>query len=498
MPDLTHSQPSLSSRMASSALWMTGNSLVSKAVSLVGQLILARLLLPSDFGLIGLALTVTVIGDVINQFGLGDVVVNRARRLRLWATAAFSLAIVIGILSTVIMLALAPLAAYLYDDQTVGYLVAIMALATPFQALGIVPLARLRAELRFKEVAVLQGSSMVVAMLITIGCASAGFGAYSFALGRILSEPISQIVIFYRAKLPLKRQIQFRRWRYLFADSTYAFVTSLLNRVIMQGDYIVLGLFFSKAAVGQYFMAFTLSVQAIGLAANNLAVVMFPGLTKLSKEPERQVQAFMRGSKSIAFVAVPICFLQVAVADSAVRLLLGEKWLSTIPLIQILSLGMAFRATGWMWNAMLKARGLYMRAAIWSLCISVVFISVAIFCAYQGDLLVFATGVSVFYIIVNLIQVYLSCRPASGLLIDTVDLFFRPLLIAALSFSIPWYLMRLEFIKLSDSSFFTIDIAVITCFGFLIYFSISYFVNRQTLTELFQHLPIPGAMLKRS
>lgn len=484
-------QGSLTSRVAGSAVWMTANSLFSKLVNFVGQIVLAWLLLPEQFGLISLALTVINLGDVLNQFGLGDVIINRHKRLHLWATAAFSLSMLIGLIATVLMLGLAPVAGLIYGDATVGYLVAIMAIATPFQALGMVPLARLQAELRFKEIALLKGGGVALSMLIVIICAAAGMGAYSFAMGRVLSAPIIQTLIFKRAKLQFRPGLYRHRWRYLFGDSTLALMTSMLNRVIMQGDYVILGLLVTKVAVGQYFMAFMLSVQAIGLVANNLAMVLFPGLSSLASEPKRQITVFIRGSRIIAAVAIPLCFWQAAVADPLIRLVLNNKWYDVIPLVQVLSLGMAARAAGWMWHVSLKAQRRYAIGTQWSLFASVLFVVVVWIAAANYGVMGAALAVGCFYTLVNPIQMWIAIvRFPGGRLVALANIFLRPSAIALICFGSVW-LADQQLVGPNHGLGWLGDLCRalgLTVIGAALYIAASLIANRSTTLDFIQQI----------
>lgn len=433
---------SLTSRIADGAVWLTAQALTTRVVSFAAQIALAWLLLPEHFGRISLALTVSSMFDAIRSAGLNSVYVQRYRRADIWTAPCHHLSVAVGIVACVAMLVIAPILAWIYQDTIVGWLVAVLALAAPFSSLGIIPAAKLTAEMRFRELAAVSTGEVVVVQALTIVMALLGFEELSFAVPRVIAAFGMQYAMRRLAKLGPLGKLRPRRWKYLLGDGSHALVTGILQRALMQVDYLVLGLIVSKQAVGHYFMAFSLSVQAIMLVTVNFMQVLFPGLATLTPEPQRQCNAFFRASKAMALAGVPVCALQAVGAAPAVRLVLEPEWLPVIPLAQVLSVATAVHVCGQAWGQLLRARGDF-ATPTWLAGASLVYFTglIAAGALIAGPLGA-AFGVVAHHATMGPVQVYVATRRIGGTLLQVADLYVRPLLIAALAFVPAWWLMR--------------------------------------------------------
>ena len=120
-------------------MWVVLLSIATRVIGIVQQLILVWLLAKSDFGLMGLALTVTTFINLMANPGIDAVLVQRQKKFHLWATPAFWLGMITGVMGLIITMSIAPLAARVYEQPALVGLLAVMSLAMPFQTLQIVP-----------------------------------------------------------------------------------------------------------------------------------------------------------------------------------------------------------------------------------------------------------------------------------------------------------------------------------------------------------------------
>src|SRR5258707_11407494 len=123
--------------------WLLAQNIGTRVISFGSQIILARLLAPSDFGNIGLALTVTTLATVVANFGIDDVLLQRQRTLRFWASPAFVTSLGLGLISFLAVVAIASLAASIYRSPVLTALLPIMAASMPLTALSTVPTAKI-------------------------------------------------------------------------------------------------------------------------------------------------------------------------------------------------------------------------------------------------------------------------------------------------------------------------------------------------------------------
>src|SRR4051812_30808575 len=364
--------PSLAGHAARGVGWLLLQTGGAKVVALGAQVVLAWLLRREDFGLLSKTFTVAALPGLLYQVGLREVLLGRTtsvRRVDRWAGPATWMAAGLGGLSAALMLAVAPLAArVLYPlrvagDATVGdrrqlvLMVAVLAWAAPILSLGNVPVAQLQARLRFRAVAGVNFLQFATISVLSVVFALAGFGAYSFVLPWPLAAMARLVVLWGLSPPPLPLRPMFNRWRHLAGDTAHVLAARALSLVTELGDYVVLGRFHPDAVVGVYYFAFNLSLQTAMLLALNLDGVLMPVLSKLRDDPVRQRAAFLSAAQAIALVGIPICLLQAVVADPVVRLIFDLKWYAAIPVLQVLSIGMAFRVVTHPAQSLMRAQG---------------------------------------------------------------------------------------------------------------------------------------------
>lgn len=392
--------------------WLMIQSVGTKLVGLAGQVILAWLLRPQDFGVIGLAYTVSAFAGLIQQAGLLEILVQRQSKFKYWANIVFWMSMTAGLISALVMVIAAPIAAKGYNNPLVAPLILILAVAAPLNALSIVPSAQLQIQLRFRAIALIGSGQAIGTMCLSVLLAKLGYGPYSFVLPQVVTSAIGVTVLWLTVKPPVRWNLQWRRWRYLIPDSGLLFTTSLLMMVTMQGDYIILGLRHTPHEVGIYFFAFNLSLQVISLFTGNIGNVLFPVLTKLQDDPARQTDAFLKAIKLLALLGVPACLLQAALADPLIRALFAEKWHPAIPLLQILSLGMAMRVVAFPSISLLKAQGRFQKLLRLYIFYAVIFLLLAMAGAFAGGSTGVAIAVSIYSAIIGAVSPYLVIRPA--------------------------------------------------------------------------------------
>ncbi|OMP79066.1 oligosaccharide flippase family protein [[Flexibacter] sp. ATCC 35208] len=421
--------------------WMLMQTGATKLTSILGQIVLAWMLEPAQFGLISLVYTVTSIGLIIQQFGLNDVLIRRQRAFTNWLPLSFGISWVFGFVSCIFLLVLGYVGSLVYKDHNIFVLVAFYALTTPLDALSVIPLTKLRIELDFKTLSVIRIMETVLTMFMTVALAYMGFGVYSFVIPPLVVSVIFLIVKYRVTHLKIHFNIHLRRWKYLTVSSSWSLINSIVQRVMDQADYIVLGLLVSKTIVGIYYMAFSLSIQVIGFVANNLPSVLFPSLASI-KDSQRAKDMFKKSVTYLSVFGAAFAIWQGATAYWIVQVFLSAKWVQTISLVEILSVGMAFRAVAWLWSTPYRLKGMFAgmaRQSFYGLIVMVILVlSGTLLWGVHGT----AAGVSIFYIFISPIWLYNGFKLLGGTLKETVQVFVIPIPLAMLCYGSCWYFFR--------------------------------------------------------
>ena len=391
-------------------IWMLAQNLVARACSVFSQLVLAALLQPADFGLIGLTYTVTSIAAALTNVGLDDVVLQRERALRLWLGPAFWISLGLGTAAGLLVVALSPVAAAVYKAPDMVGLLAILALAMPIGALGTVPAMVLRARMRFGALAIYGTLETIGQVLMTVALAWHGFGAYSFVLPGPVVSALRAAVMWRLAAAKPDLRPQRTRWKYVLGNTTVNFANRVLIAIINQGDYIVLGLIGSQASVGAYYFGFRLAAQPLFTLAGNFTTVLYPALVQMRFDPERQNRAVLNAATLLAFCVMPLALVQSAVAGPLISRFFDQRWAASIPIIQLLSIGLAFDAISWVAGTLLSARGEF-RAGLRYVALQMpVFFALVTAGAALRDALGVAWGVCAFYAVIQPVYAFFVFR----------------------------------------------------------------------------------------
>ncbi len=337
-------------------VWLFGQTVVSRLATFASQVTLAWILDPTAFGTVGLAYSVMAFAGVFQGTTVGKVLVAEQRRFGLLANSAFWLSIALGLGTGLLVVLAAPVAGRVFDSEALPHLLWILAAALPFQSIRTVPDAALSKQLRFGDLAKLNVLDLVGLHGLTVVLALLGFGVYSFVLPLLLTAPLVTGLYFYVSGV---RPGAFDRshWGTLFLPSGQLILSALLSKVTSYGDYLLLGAAYTEAEVGLYYVAFTLSSQAVMLVVSNLNRMLFPVLSQLRDEPKRQREAFVRVCKVGAALAVPASLYIAFHAEPIIRLLYEPQWLPAVPLLAVLALasvGDVVAGAGW---ACISARG---------------------------------------------------------------------------------------------------------------------------------------------
>jgi O-antigen/teichoic acid export membrane protein len=255
---VNESTPSISIGMAATSglVWTIIQTICGRASGLIGQLILAKLLVPEDFGILGLAFTIITFVSILTNVGIDQVLMQRQPRMHLWATQAFWISLILATGAAIIMAIVAPIGAALYHNEKITYLVWVMAFSLPISSLVIVPSVKLRSLMSFKFLSSYYSINSIISQIMIIVFALSGFGALSFVLQFPLMAAVRAIVFWRVAPIPLRPLHLSKGWSQMLKRGSGVFGAVLLTTSIGQGDYMTLGLLASAQVVGIYFFAF--------------------------------------------------------------------------------------------------------------------------------------------------------------------------------------------------------------------------------------------------
>jgi O-antigen/teichoic acid export membrane protein len=428
----TSASSQLGKRAASGVAWMLVLNMAGRLGALLSQLVLARLLIPEDFGVIGLAYTFISFFTALTNFGVEDIFQQRRSGMYLWTTQAFVLSLGAATIGAIAMAICSPIAASVFHDARVANVIRILAISLPLTALSTVPQARLKSALQFRFVAIYGVVELIVSQFATIVLAWCGWGALSFAAPVPVLAAVRALIMWYKASIPLRPLDRAKGWNRMLARATSVLGLTVMIACIQQGDYFILGIFSTPHVVGIYFFAFKLAAMPMLMLASNFNSVLRPTLILLHGDAERQRNMALRTAELLGLLTVPLCFMQAALAGPGLTLLVGTRWSEAIPLIQILSIGLPLDAVAWPAGSLLEARGKFSTSLRYQL-VSAPFFFIFVFIgALAGGAIGVAIGVTTYYILHPIYLTIVVFRDNGVSIGRILSCFYAPVLLAGL------------------------------------------------------------------
>jgi len=329
-------------KMAKGAAWMMSVQVLGRLLGLVNTLVLARLLVPEDFGIVAIATTVLGLLEIMGAFNFDLALIQNQRAERHHYDTAWTLNALYGLLTGALMAALAaPIAGFFGDPRVQGvmYVFAACSVISSLKNIGVVAFAK---ELIFGREFVFVLTGRVVAVAVTISLAFAWRSYWALAIGSLVSALIT-LVLSYRMH-PFRPRFGLSGWRELWAFSSWMLFSNLLIYAGNRGYDFLIGRTNGAKALGLY----TISYELANLPTTEIVWpatrAIFPGFSKMAEDRGKLRYAFLRTAALVALITIPAGAGVAVLAEPMVRLLLGVKWLDTVPLIQILAVFGVLRA----------------------------------------------------------------------------------------------------------------------------------------------------------
>ena len=327
-----------SEQKAGNALfWQSIQMAGVKVIYLVRILVLARLLLPDDFGLVAIATTATGFLFSLTNFGMIPALVQGNNMNEANYDAAWTLDLFRSLLLTLVTIAAAPFIAAIFAEPRAAPIIMAIAMRSLIEAMTSIKVVTLNRNLLFRPLAALRITEAIVNTTLSIFLAGI-LGVWALvagAIGGTISIVIvSYILAPYQPRLLFDREaikplINFGKW--IFATHLIALIGSYIIRIMISRQ-------FGSAALGIYFMATQLAFLPSDVASEAVGAVAFPLFARLQNDVQQATRVFRVLFSGLAAVLYPVCALIIVFAPSLTHEVLGPNWAGTEELIRILAL----------------------------------------------------------------------------------------------------------------------------------------------------------------
>lgn len=334
---------------------MSGARVIVNVLSLLSTFVLARLLSPDDFGLVALCTTLLLLVNEVTELSLAQALVRHADPTREHFDTAWTLNAARGLLLGLLFwLAAYPMAKIYSDPRLVGIMatlgasIAISGMTNPRRIL-------LTRQLIFWQEFVLNVGQKIAGVAVTIAVAYWYQSYWALVLG-ILATQATNLVISYMV-LPYLPRVRLAHARELFSFSLWITAVQIVNSLNWRFDILFVGKLLGNTALGHYTMGNTLASLPTRETTSPLRQTLFPAFASFRDDNARLASAYQRAQGVITLIALPAGIGAAFVADPLIRVAMGEKWIPTIFIVQMLATVFAVQTIGSSADSLGMAKG---------------------------------------------------------------------------------------------------------------------------------------------
>ena len=332
---------SLRDKSLSAFLWVLVDKLGGSTANFLVTLVLARLLSPSDFGLVAMVLVFFEISSSFVQSGLGFALVREKTITEIDKSTGFIFNLVTALFFYAVLFVTAPAIAVFFGQDALTDIVRVMGLNLIVGAFALVQNAELTQKIDFKTLTKIRLSAVLVSGACAIALAFAGFGVWSLVARIGLMELMSALLLW--VLNPWKPLLQFSRgsFRKLFGFGSKILAEAVIDKAFRHLLQVIIGKYYSAATLGFFAQANTFCNMAAGNFLQTIQKVGYPVLARLQDDPVKLKDGYRRIITMSSWVIVPVMVLMGVLAEPLVVALAGEKWRESAPFLQLLCVGAA-------------------------------------------------------------------------------------------------------------------------------------------------------------
>ncbi len=470
----------IKNEVISSLIWKFLERIGTQGVQFIVSIILARLLLPSDYGVVSMILVFTAIANVFIQTGFSTSLIQKKDSDELDFSSVFYISLLIAAICYVILFFAAPIIASFYNMPAITSILRVISLTLFFGAINSVQNAKIAKEMKFKKLFL----SGLVAILIsgTTGVLMAykGFGPWALVGQQIANSIATTIILWFTSGWQPKLMFSINRVKSLLSYGWKILCSALLDTIYQNIYNLVIGKFYSSSTLGNY----NKGEQFPKLIAVNvdgaISSVMLPAYSKQQDRKDKLKKMVRRSIVTSSLLLFPMMFGLAAVAETVVKVLLTENWLGCVPFMQLLCIVYALYPINTANLQVIKALGksdYFLKLEIIKKIIGLIVLIVTL----PFGVLQMAIG----QVLVAILSTFINAFPNRKLLnynyFEQIKDLFPSLIISIIMFIIVY---SFNFINLNMYILLIIQILV----GVIIYFGLAYIFKLESLNYMIEIL----------
>ncbi|HKQ43981.1 MAG TPA: lipopolysaccharide biosynthesis protein [Rhizomicrobium sp.] len=346
-----------SKQAAHGLFWSTLERVATQGISFVVVLLLAKLLGPHSYGLVTLAATIALLGQMLlgetfSQALIQEKTIEPAHTSSLfWLLAGF------GLLATGGQYVCADEIAKIFDQPALAPILRALSPLFLLTGLQAVPAALFKRELNFRALAAASTFGTLLGGAVGLALAFTGFGIWSLVANLLVQNTIVTVTIWRKSEFFPALEFSRSHLHGLWSYGQYTLLLRIAAFTANQSPRLIVGYLFGPAALG----AFSLGLRIVEILYQLLVIpatnVMVPMIARIRETPDRLVKAILDATQLVAMIAVPVYVALAITAPIVIPMFFGEQWLASVLLVQILSVYGVIGSCGLIWQSIVGGLG---------------------------------------------------------------------------------------------------------------------------------------------
>lgn len=325
--------------------WTVLSEIVSRSISPIVTLILARILTPADFGIVGVAAIAIGLVQIFQDFGLGKTLIQREKNVEESANIIFWSNIIFSLFLYLILFITTPLISKFFNESRIIGVLRILCLQLILFSFISVHGALFQRNFKFKQIFFIRLFSSIVTGLISVPLALSGYGVWALVFGNLSGAVVAVFLYWKISPWRPRLNYDFKLAKQLFSFGIWVTLEAFLVWVIGWGDSIVLGHFLGVRELGIYRTGITFLILVFGIFFNPILPVAYSTFSRLQSNQDELRQSFLKMTKLIASISLPLGIGLAILAQPISSIVFGQRWQGIEIVIAIMGI---MHSIGWL------------------------------------------------------------------------------------------------------------------------------------------------------
>lgn len=329
-------KPDLKKKAVSGMIWTSIQRFAGMGIQFISGIILARLLMPKDYGAIGMLTIFMLVAQAVLDGGFGAALIQKKRPTQEDYSTVFWFNLLMSLVLYMILFFSAPFIAEFYHMPILCDVLRVQALVLIISALTIVQANQLRKQFKFKKLAIVSLFSSIASLVVTIWMAYKGYGVWSLVVQGLLFSAVSSAIYWFTNRWYPRFVFSLKSFKELFSFGAYMFLVHIINEICNNVQGLLIGRLYNASTMGYYSKARSTEKLASMSISQSLTQITFPLYSEVQDDRRLLIALIQKLTGVIAFVTFPLMFVLILVAEPVFVLLYSERWLPSVPYFQIL------------------------------------------------------------------------------------------------------------------------------------------------------------------